>query len=156
MPRHIVYKALEDLLRRRNMANQNTYPETFDGDTMESTQKITDRVNDVVNQAKDSAKEIGRTAAAKIDEGRIATADTLQSTASSLRGGAQNSGEAITNIGHKTASGLESAASYLRGHDFKSMVSDLEDVARRNPGPSLMVAAALGFLLGAALKNRQA
>ena len=138
------------------MANQNSYPETVNRDTTESTQKVTDRVADVVNQAKDSAKEFGRNTAAKIDEGRLATADALQNTAGSLRGGAQSSGETITTLGHKTASGLESAANYLRGHDFKSMVGDVEDVARRNPGPALVVAAAVGFLLGAALKNRQA
>ncbi len=42
---------------------------------------------------------------------------------------------------------METAADYVRGQDLKGMVSDVQEVAKRNPGVILLGAVALGFLL---------
>jgi hypothetical protein len=33
------------------------------------------------------------------------------------------------------------------------MMADMEAVGKRNPGPSLLIAAAVGFLVGRAMRN---
>lgn len=33
------------------------------------------------------------------------------------------------------------------------MLSDVEDIVRRNPGPSLLIAAGIGFLIGRAFRE---
>jgi len=89
----------------------------------------------------------------KIDQGRTSAADTLHSTADSLRSNAQAGSEKISNIATAAADRLETTSSYLREHDVRGMVGDLESVVKRNPGPSLIAAAAFGFLIGAAMRS---
>lgn len=112
-----------------------------------------DRVSDMANQAKEKANEFGRTAVQKMDESRTSAADALHSTADSLRTGAQTGSEKISGLATAAADKLESTSSYLREHDVRGMMGDLEGVVRRNPGPSLIAAAAFGFLLGSALRG---
>jgi len=114
------------------------------------------KVKDVASQAKqkasemaDKASEYGRTALDKVDEKRTGAASALESTASGLR----SSGEKVTQWGGVAAEKIEGTAQYLREHDTRRMAGDLEAVVRRNPGPSIMIAAAFGFFLGAALRR---
>lgn len=53
----------------------------------------------------------------------------------------------------KTATALGTSAGYLQSHDLQSMIRDVEEVARRNPMPALIGAAAFGVILGAYLKR---
>ena len=134
-----------------------TNSETFKGTSEESsnlTSRAADKLGDVAAQAKEKATDLGRTAAEKFEQSRSATADALQSTAGSIRSGAQSSSDAISSVGYKTADKLETTANYVRNHDFQGMLRDLEDVVRRSPGPSMIAAAAVGVLLGAALRSR--
>lgn len=113
----------------------------------------TDKLGDMANQAKEKASEFGRTAVQKMDDGRTSAAESLHSTAESLRTGAQTGSEKISNLATAAADRLESTSSYLRDHDVRGMMGDLEKVVRRNPGPSLIAAAAFGFLLGSAIRG---
>jgi ElaB/YqjD/DUF883 family membrane-anchored ribosome-binding protein len=124
-------------------------------DTMnEAWQETSNRVAEYAGEAKDKATELGRNAEEKVNQKREAAANVLQNTAGSLRDRAHSSGEAISSFGDKTADKLQHTAEYLREHDVRGMVGDLEGVVRRNPGPSLIAAAAFGFLLGAAMRGR--
>jgi ElaB/YqjD/DUF883 family membrane-anchored ribosome-binding protein len=113
----------------------------------------TDAIGDASSQVKERAAQLGRTAAQMVDETRGSTAEALQSTTHSLRSTAQSSGEAITNVANRTAEKLESTAKYVREHDFRGMMQDVEEVVRRNPTPSLFAAIAVGFLMGSALRR---
>jgi ElaB/YqjD/DUF883 family membrane-anchored ribosome-binding protein len=66
---------------------------------------------------------------------------------------ADSGAEKISNVVHSVAEGVQSTATYLREHDTKQMMSDVEDIVRRNPGQSLLIAAAVGFLVGRAFRN---
>jgi ElaB/YqjD/DUF883 family membrane-anchored ribosome-binding protein len=57
------------------------------------------------------------------------------------------------NMAHKAAETLGTTAGYLRSHDLHEMMCDAEEAARRKPVPTLIGAAALGFLLGAFLRR---
>jgi len=146
-----------------NMPNDPNRPST--GTTqLDDTEKMTDRVSnmaseakdrmsDVASQAKEKASEFSRSAVQKMDEKRMTAAEALHNTAESLRGGAQTGGTRMSSIANTAAEKLENTASYMREHDVRGMVGDLEGVVRRNPGPSLIAAAAVGFLLGAAIRG---
>lgn len=51
------------------------------------------------------------------------------------------------------ADAFTDTANYIREADWETMSADFEQMVRRNPAPALLVAAALGFLLGRALSR---
>jgi len=120
----------------------------------EMASQAKDYVANAADQAKAKASEYSRTASQKIDQGRMSTASGLESAANSLRNSAQTGGQAISQFANTAADKLQNTASYMRDHNVSQMYGDIEHVVRRNPGPSLIAAAAVGFLLGAALRNR--
>lgn len=129
------------------MANSETMNETW--------QQTSNRAAEYAGEAKEKAAELGRDAEQKMNQKRESAANALKNTAGSLRDRAHSSSEAIANFGDRTADRLENTANYLREHDMRGMMGDLEGMVRRNPGPSLIAAAAFGFLLGAAMRGRE-
>ncbi len=99
--------------------------------------------------------DAGRQASDKIDEKRGPAADALQSAASTIHEKAEDlpGGETVKSVAHSAAETLESTAGYIREHDVKAMLSDVEEIVKRNPGPSLLVAVAIGFLIGRAFRE---
>ncbi len=79
----------------------------------------------------------------------LEAASTLREKADSLPGG-----ERVAAAAHTAANVMESTAVYFQDRDFKDMVADVKDVARRHPGATLLTAAALGFLLARTLARR--
>ena len=82
-------------------------------------------------------------------------ADKLHSAAQSLhqtadRGNQQN----LTNFGHQAADWLDRSADYVSQMDPSRMRSDIETQVRRNPGRSLLIAGAVGLVLGGLLRRR--
>jgi ElaB/YqjD/DUF883 family membrane-anchored ribosome-binding protein len=108
-----------------------------------------DKISDAASQVKSKVSDLGRTAVDKIDETRTAAATGLDNTASALHAG----GEKVTGLAHTTADKLSSTATYLRNHDAKSMMDDVGRMVRRNPGPSLIAAGLIGFLVGRSLSR---
>lgn len=96
--------------------------------------------------------DAARDAAATINESRSTAADGLDAAASALHDRAADlpGGETVRNVARTTADRLGNSAEYVRTHDAKRMMADVESLVKRNPGPALAVAAALGFLLGRA------
>lgn len=115
---------------------------------------VGDRASNTAKQVKQRASDVGRNAVQAVDRGLDTAAQTLQSTASSLRnaGGGMGSGK-VGDIANRAADKIEGAATYMREHDARDIMTDVEGAVRRNPGPSLMIAAAFGFLLGSALRG---
>ena len=62
-------------------------------------------------------------------------------------------GETVRNVARATADRLSTGADYVRSHDAKRMMADVESFVKSNPGPALAIAAAFGFLLGRALSR---
>jgi len=100
-----------------------------------------------VSQGK--AAEMGQKVADKLDENRGAAASGLESAASTLREKADTlpGGEKVTKAAHATADAVSVAANYVRENDLQTMVADVQRLVKNNPGPALLTAAALGFLL---------
>jgi ElaB/YqjD/DUF883 family membrane-anchored ribosome-binding protein len=115
----------------------------------ESVKSVSGRIADAASQMKDKVSDFGRAATEKIDQGRSSAASGLESTASALHDG----GEKVTGLAHATADKLSSTADYLRNNDVKRMMADVEELVKKNPGPSLFAAGVIGFLAGRALRN---
>ena len=62
-------------------------------------------------------------------------------------------GEAGEELYESASDRLGEAADYIRNRDVKSMAGDLQAWVRKNPGPSLLVAAVIGFAAGRAISR---
>jgi hypothetical protein len=71
-----------------------------------------------------------------------AAAAALEARADSLPGGPK-----AARAAQSAAEAMAVAADYVRDQDFEDMVSDVQEIAKRHPGVTLLTAAALGFLL---------
>ena len=94
-------------------------------------------------------------AAAALAESRSTTADGLDTAASAIHERADDlpGGVRIRNFARATADRLNTSADYVRSHDAKRMMADVETFVKSNPGPTLVAAVAFGVLLGRALSR---
>jgi ElaB/YqjD/DUF883 family membrane-anchored ribosome-binding protein len=118
----------------------------------EMARKAKESLSDAAKTVKDKTQEFGRDAMNKIEENRVSAAGALHNAASSMHQKADKLPNG-PDLAHSAADRVEAVASYLQGHDTKQMMADVETVVRRNPGPSLLVAGVLGFLVGRAFRS---
>ena len=94
---------------------------------------------------------------AGFDKIKQAAATTLQTVAESLRNrseGTMGQLNAVTDYGRHASELLDRSATYIQDLDMAKVQHDVEEMVRRNPGRSLLVAGTAGFLLGALLRRR--
>jgi ElaB/YqjD/DUF883 family membrane-anchored ribosome-binding protein len=152
----------ERLTHESDLTKENNMPDTnygFENDTTQIadqaadlTRKTKESISDTAKTVKDRTQEFGRTAVNKIEENRVSAASALHNAASSLHQSAAKLPN-VPDMAHSTAEKVDAVASYMEGHDTKQMMADMEGIVKRNPGPSLLIAAAFGFLMGRALRN---
>jgi ElaB/YqjD/DUF883 family membrane-anchored ribosome-binding protein len=108
---------------------------------------------DRASETKDSIPDVARTAIRKVDEGRTMAADRLEGVASAVQERVRElpGGQRVKELASAAADRLSTTADYMRTHDAKRMMADMETVVKNNPGPALLVAAVFGFVLGRAL-----
>jgi ElaB/YqjD/DUF883 family membrane-anchored ribosome-binding protein len=114
---------------------------------------LTEQAGQKATQIEETVSDLGRKAGDKIDEQRVRAADTFESAASTLHERGDRLTSTTSNAMHKTADKIQNAADYLREHDTRAMLGDLEEVVRRYPGQTLAAAAVIGFFAGRALRN---
>jgi hypothetical protein len=126
------------------------FPNNATQTASQAANDMKDRVSDMTSKVKDKAGQMADTVSEKLGQQRENAADTLGRAASTLHEKADSvpGGPKVVNLTHNIADGMESTASYLRGHDFSAMGKDLMDVCRRYPTQSLVAALAVGFLIG--------
>jgi ElaB/YqjD/DUF883 family membrane-anchored ribosome-binding protein len=141
------------------MASRTGVPDAESASTADRitdpAQDVKERISDTAATAKEKASEVGRQATEQADARRGPAADALQNAAATVHEKAEAlpGGETVKGVAHSAADKLESTAGYIREHDVTAMVSDVEGIVRRNPGPSLLIAAAIGFLIGRAFRE---
>ena len=121
----------------------------------EPDENLGEKLSDAATQVKDKVSDMGRAAAEKIDDNREAAAGGLDRAAETLHENAESlpGGEKIANLAHTTADKLTSTAEYVRERDVSGMMSDVEALVKKNPGPALIAAAVVGFLVGRAFSS---
>jgi ElaB/YqjD/DUF883 family membrane-anchored ribosome-binding protein len=92
---------------------------------------------------------MGTAAAEKLAATRSAAAAGLDSAASALHQNAERlpGGDSVKGAARTAADALSSTADYVRENDFKGMLADVQKIVKNNPGPALLTAAVLGFLV---------
>jgi ElaB/YqjD/DUF883 family membrane-anchored ribosome-binding protein len=115
------------------------------GDAADTTvSKVTDMVTETATQVKDTVDANRNVAAQGLEQ----AASTIRDTAGRLPGG-----EAVSDLAHTAADKLTATAGYVRDHDVNTMMADVETLVKNNPGPALMAAAVVGFLVGRAFSG---
>jgi len=119
------------------------------------TRSVGNPVGDIVDAANADLKERARNAAAAIDAGRSTTADGLATAASAIHQRADDmpGGDKVRSFARATADRLNTGANYVRSHDAKRMMADVETLVKSNPGPALVASAVFGFLLARAMSR---
>jgi ElaB/YqjD/DUF883 family membrane-anchored ribosome-binding protein len=132
------------------MASRNT---PVDRSVADKTASFGKELADRASEAKDLMSDVARTATTKVDEGRSMAADRLDGVASAVqeRVGELPGGQRVKEFASAAADRLSTTADYMRTHDAKRMMADVETVVKNNPGPALLVAAVFGFMLGRSL-----
>jgi ElaB/YqjD/DUF883 family membrane-anchored ribosome-binding protein len=151
-----IYSLLEVNDFMPEKSGTQTSGSTFSTENISDTaQNVKEKVTDAARKTKDKASDLGRQATEQVDAKRGPAAEGLESAASTLHEKAETlpGGETVRSVAHSTADKLESTAGYIREHDVKDMMSDVEDLVRRNPGPSLLIAATIGFFIGRAFRE---
>lgn len=112
---------------------------------------LTQRARNAAASMTDAAGD----AAAAIAESRSTAADGLDTAASAIHDRADDlpGGDTVRNFARATADRLNTSADYVRSHDAKRMMADVETFVKSNPGPALVAVAAFGFLLGRAMSR---
>ena len=64
--------------------------------------------------------------------------------------------ERVADAGDRVASGMEKSAEWLRSANVTSFQQGLERQVKENPGRTLLIAGAIGYLLGRAFKGKDA
>jgi ElaB/YqjD/DUF883 family membrane-anchored ribosome-binding protein len=126
------------------MSSNPTFPESKSA-AAGAAKDAMNAAADAAKQTADKAANLGRDTVNKLDSSREPVAQSFQRTADAIRSYAP---DAVADQAHSTADAIEDAAGYIRTRDIRGMGADLTESVRRNPGPSLIAAVAVGFLLG--------
>lgn len=107
-------------------------------------------LRETAGAVKDKARQFGQAAADRIYENREGVAGALDHAAATMHGRAANlpGGEKVVRVATSAADKLSATAEYVRRHEVRTAVGDLEALIRRYPGRSIGIAAFLAFLLG--------
>jgi hypothetical protein len=122
---------------------------TGTGSAAGTAARMKETVAQKATEAKDKIADFGRKTVDQIDAQREPVASTLNKTATALH----EQGENAASLAHTTADKLETTANYLRQHDLKAMMGDVQDLAKKYPGQCLAAAVGVGFLLGRLLRS---
>jgi ElaB/YqjD/DUF883 family membrane-anchored ribosome-binding protein len=108
---------------------------------------------DHVREAKDATLDAAYAAAKRIDEARPVVAERLGTAASTFEERAEGipGGQKVKEFAQAAADRLSTTADYVRSHDARRMITDVTTVVRNNPGPALLIAALVGFIVGRAV-----
>jgi ElaB/YqjD/DUF883 family membrane-anchored ribosome-binding protein len=112
--------------------------------------QIGEKISNIATQVKDTVSGLGATAANTFDDNREAAASGLKDAASSLHqnAGSMSGGDKLTSLAHSAASALDTTADWVRENNSTKIMADISSLVKRNPGPSMLAAIAVGFLIG--------
>jgi ABC-type transporter Mla subunit MlaD len=117
--------------------------------TLTSTRTLTDASSEFGKNARESVEEFAR----QLDDAKDQTAEALHTAASTVRRTGRQSSAAIDNLATGTADRLDNTASYVDNHELSDVFNGLQKFGRRHLAGTVVFAAAIGFLAGAALHS---
>ena len=117
-------------------------PEKLTDEMNAAMDKAREQMSDAALVAKQKAEDLARQAESKVDAARGPAASSLEDAASTLHQRAENlpSGSRVRGVAHATANKLADAAAYVRNHNVRDTVADVDRTVRRYPAQSLLTA----------------
>ena len=114
-----------------------------------------DTVADAANRAQQQAKRYGQRAMDAVESGRESAATSLDNAASGIRAKADSlpGGPDVSRFARRAADKIGGAAQYLRDHEVKDMMSEVQSFVKEHPAQALLGAAVVGFLAGRARRS---
>jgi ElaB/YqjD/DUF883 family membrane-anchored ribosome-binding protein len=114
-----------------------------------------DTVADAASRAQEQAKRYGQRAMDAVESGRESAASTLDNAASGIRAKADSlpGGADVSRFARRAADKIGGAAQYLRDHEVKDMMSEVQSFVKEHPAQALIGAAVIGFLAGRSMRS---
>jgi hypothetical protein len=110
-----------------------------------------DKAKEALSGVTEKASELGGQATSKADVGMEKAAGGLDSLASKVRDRGESMGEGqVASLATAAADKMHTGAEMIRGTDADQLLTDLEELIRRRPIESLLVAAGIGYLISRA------
>jgi ElaB/YqjD/DUF883 family membrane-anchored ribosome-binding protein len=106
-----------------------------------------------VSEAQGRAEDLSRSAGQRFNEARSETGGALHTAASSIRSAARQGCEMIDGAATNAADKLDATGSYIEDHDLRGLFAGCRQIIRRHPMGSTMVATAIGFFAGSAVRR---
>ncbi len=114
----------------------------------------------------DKLEETAATLSERAVQLKTQLADRLETGASTIRQRSSNTAklddaiattkEKVAGAGDRVASGMEKSAEWLRDANMSTIKQGLARQVKENPGRTLLIAGAIGYLLGRAFKRKDA
>lgn len=125
------------------------------GSASTSAPEVFDKIDESATSVRERAVQI-----------KTQLADKLETGAGRLRQRVTNTGkiddaiattkQRLADTSDRLATGMERSADWLRNANMTSFQQGLERQVRQNPGRTLLIAGAIGYLLGRAFKGKDA
>jgi len=141
------------------MSDTSDHEKARDASSLGATPTVDPRVYDNSNETAETMRE-------RAVQLKTQLADKLETGATRLRKRSSETGklddaiattkEKVADAGDRVASGMEKSAEWLRSANMTSFQQGLERQVKENPGRTLLIAGAIGYLLGRAFKGKDA
>ncbi len=115
--------------------------------------------SDEVSSPRDGMTEI-EFRGSGFDQIKVRIADKLRRAAGTLSGAAEGNQlpdgapNGVSNLAYQANAWLHNSADYIERIEPKKIKDDITEQVRRNPGKSLLVASAVGLILGAIIRRK--
>ena len=135
---------------QKELQNQAT---NLAGQAKEMVGDAADKAKDFGSTVAQKASEAGSFVVRKADDATSAVGAGIKSVAHSIRDKVPEKG-VVGAAGSAVADTLEQSGQYLQDQGLTGIASDMTNVIRRNPIPSVLVGIGIGFLVARALTPR--
>ena len=133
----------------------NNFSGSFEDKRADESSTLGAKLSDSTNQLKDKVSDLGRKAVDSIDQNLDSAASGLDKAAATLHARAENlpGVDKVSGVAHSAADKLSATAEYVRERGVDTMMTDAKNLVMKNPGPSLLAAGVIGFVLGRAFRS---
>ncbi|MEO8879802.1 MAG: hypothetical protein ABI446_05350 [Gemmatimonadaceae bacterium] len=118
-------------------------------------QHVYDKVEESAESIRERAVQLKTSLADRLESGAGTLRRRVNDT-SKLDDAIATTKERVAGASDRVASGMEKSAEWLRDADVASFKRGIERQVRDNPGTTLLVAGAIGYVLGRAFKGKDA
>ena len=125
------------------------------GPSSTGTPKVYDKADETAASVRDRAVQMKTQLADKLETGAGRLRQRATNT-KKLDNAISTTKQRVVETSDRVAAGMERSADWLRNANVTSFQQGLERQVRDNPGRTLLIAGAIGYLLGRAFKGKDA